>query len=145
MSIRPYLGINVNAASVEEMHYRGLFRRNAAILNHRKAGFKSNGMGVWRVDEADVDKYGEQFGQYLPLWTCAHVGEFLAGVGIGLTIDDTLLMVAAIWGSSYALAKQATQQLPVLEFHSLRGGALPRPAAARRRPRALVRCSAAAA
>ncbi len=33
-----------------------------------------------------------------------------------------LLMVAAIWGSSYALTKQATQQLPVLDFLALRFG-----------------------
>ncbi|WP_298231364.1 DMT family transporter [uncultured Azohydromonas sp.] len=33
-----------------------------------------------------------------------------------------LLVVAAVWGSSYALAKQATQQLPVPEFLALRFG-----------------------
>ncbi len=33
-----------------------------------------------------------------------------------------LLAVAAIWGSSYALAKQATQQMPVLQFLALRFG-----------------------
>ena len=33
-----------------------------------------------------------------------------------------LLLVAAVWGSSYAFAKQATQQLPVLEFLALRFG-----------------------
>lgn len=53
-----------------EMHDRGLFRRNAAILNHRKAGFRSNGMGVWRVDESEVDKYGEMFGQYRAVSHC---------------------------------------------------------------------------
>jgi drug/metabolite transporter (DMT)-like permease len=38
------------------------------------------------------------------------------------TAEVMLLMVAAIWGSSYAIAKQATQQLPVLEFLVLRFG-----------------------
>jgi len=33
-----------------------------------------------------------------------------------------LLLVAAIWGSSYAVAKQATLQLPVLQFLALRFG-----------------------
>ncbi|WP_422823923.1 DMT family transporter [Variovorax robiniae] len=33
-----------------------------------------------------------------------------------------LLLVAAVWGSSYAVAKTATQQLPVLEFLALRFG-----------------------
>lgn len=58
------------AEKAKEMHERGLYRRNAAILNHRKAGFKSNGMGVWCVDEADVDRYGEMFGQYRVVSHC---------------------------------------------------------------------------
>ncbi|MDB5894481.1 MAG: protein of unknown function transrane, partial [Rhodoferax sp.] len=33
-----------------------------------------------------------------------------------------LLAVAVVWGSSYAVAKQATQQLPVMEFLALRFG-----------------------
>ncbi len=32
MSLRPYLGINVNAASVEEMHYRGLLEEGETLL-----------------------------------------------------------------------------------------------------------------
>lgn len=32
MSTRPYLGINVNAASVEEMHYRGLLEESETLL-----------------------------------------------------------------------------------------------------------------
>jgi hypothetical protein len=32
MSTRPYLGINVNAASVEEMHYRGLIEEGETML-----------------------------------------------------------------------------------------------------------------
>ncbi|WP_213953559.1 DMT family transporter [Variovorax sp. dw_954] len=43
----------------------------------------------------------------------------LRGIGSG---ELMLLMVAAVWGSSYAVAKQATQQLPVLEFLALRFG-----------------------
>ncbi len=31
------------------MHERGLLRRVAAILYHRRAGFSANGMGVWKV------------------------------------------------------------------------------------------------
>ena len=31
------------------MHERGLLRRVAAILFHRRAGFSANGMGVWKV------------------------------------------------------------------------------------------------
>nr|WP_307867064.1 DMT family transporter [Variovorax sp. E3] len=42
-----------------------------------------------------------------------------AGIGIA---EVMLLLVAAVWGGSYAVAKQATQQLPVLEFIALRFG-----------------------
>lgn len=43
------------------------------------------------------------------------------GAGIG-PAEIMLLLVAAVWGGSYAVAKQATQQLPVLEFIALRFG-----------------------
>ena len=33
------------------MQERGLLRRVAAILFHRRAGFSANGMGVWKVPE----------------------------------------------------------------------------------------------
>jgi len=42
-----------------------------------------------------------------------------AGIGVA---EVMLLLVAAVWGGSYAVAKQATQQLPVLEFIALRFG-----------------------
>ncbi|MGJ7503650.1 DMT family transporter [Variovorax sp. ZT5P49] len=42
-------------------------------------------------------------------------------MGIG-PAEIMLLLVAAVWGGSYAVAKQATQQLPVLEFIALRFG-----------------------
>lgn len=41
--------------------------------------------------------------------------------GIG-PAELMLLLVAAVWGGSYAVAKQATLQLPVLEFIALRFG-----------------------
>ncbi len=39
---------------------RKLLRRVAAILYHRRAGFSANGMGVWRVPEADVLEVGRR-------------------------------------------------------------------------------------
>ncbi|WP_457600742.1 siroheme decarboxylase subunit alpha [Hydrogenivirga sp.] len=36
----------------------GLMRRFSAILFHRKAGFKANGMAVWRVPEERLDEAG---------------------------------------------------------------------------------------
>ena len=44
-----------------------------------------------------------------------------SGTSFGVA-ELMLLLVAAVWGSSYALSKQATQQLPVLEFLALRFG-----------------------
>jgi DNA-binding Lrp family transcriptional regulator len=41
---------------LEGMQERGLLRRVAAILYHRRAGFSANGMGVWKVpDERILD------------------------------------------------------------------------------------------
>jgi siroheme decarboxylase len=37
---------------------RGLLRRVAAILYHRRAGFSANGMGVWKVPEEQVMELG---------------------------------------------------------------------------------------
>lgn len=40
------------------MRERGLLRRVAAILYHRRAGFSANGMGVWQVPEERVVAVG---------------------------------------------------------------------------------------
>jgi DNA-binding Lrp family transcriptional regulator len=40
------------------MQERGLLRRVAAILYHRRAGFSANGMGVWEVPEAQIFDIG---------------------------------------------------------------------------------------
>ncbi len=42
------------------MQERGLLRRVAAILYHRRAGFSANGMGVWRVPDADIPDVGRR-------------------------------------------------------------------------------------
>jgi DNA-binding Lrp family transcriptional regulator len=42
------------------MQERGLLRRVAAILYHRRAGFSANGMGVWKVPDADILEVGRQ-------------------------------------------------------------------------------------
>jgi DNA-binding Lrp family transcriptional regulator len=52
------LGMTVDALveHLQGMVDRGLLRRVAAILFHRRAGFSANGMGVWRVpDDAILD------------------------------------------------------------------------------------------
>ena len=40
------------------MQERGLLRRVAAILYHRRAGFSANGMGVWQVPEERIGDVG---------------------------------------------------------------------------------------
>jgi siroheme decarboxylase len=42
------------------MRERGLLRRVAAILYHRRAGFSANGMGVWKVPEQRVAEVGRR-------------------------------------------------------------------------------------
>jgi siroheme decarboxylase len=42
------------------MQERGLLRRVAAILYHRRAGFSANGMGVWKVPPERVLQTGKQ-------------------------------------------------------------------------------------
>ena len=42
------------------MQERGLLRRVAAILYHRRAGFSANGMGVWRVPDEQIERIGRR-------------------------------------------------------------------------------------
>jgi siroheme decarboxylase len=42
------------------MQERGLLRRVAAILFHRRAGFSANGMGVWNVPDEQILDVGRQ-------------------------------------------------------------------------------------
>ncbi len=41
-----------------QMQERGLLRRVAAILYHRRAGFSANGMGVWQVPDEQIYEIG---------------------------------------------------------------------------------------
>jgi siroheme decarboxylase len=42
------------------MQERGLLRRVAAILYHRRAGFSANGMGVWQVPDEQILETGKR-------------------------------------------------------------------------------------
>jgi DNA-binding Lrp family transcriptional regulator len=65
---RPYDDAAAEAGmSTEQLleHLRGmvdrkLLRRVAAILFHRRAGFSANGMGVWRVPDAQILEVGKR-------------------------------------------------------------------------------------
>jgi siroheme decarboxylase len=54
------LGTSVQALldHLAAMQERGLLRRVAAILYHRRAGFSANGMGVWKVPQEQIYDIG---------------------------------------------------------------------------------------
>lgn len=49
---------------------RKIMRRFSAVLYHRKAGFRANAMGVWRVPEDRVEDAGNMFAQYQAVSHC---------------------------------------------------------------------------
>jgi DNA-binding Lrp family transcriptional regulator len=52
------MGVDELLAHLQGMRDRGLLRRVAAILFHRRAGFSANGMGVWKVPEERIAEIG---------------------------------------------------------------------------------------
>ncbi len=52
------------------MRERGLLRRVAAILFHRRAGFSANGMGVWRVPPERIMELGPRMASYRGISHC---------------------------------------------------------------------------
>ncbi|MCW2992760.1 MAG: Lrp/AsnC family transcriptional regulator [Conexibacter sp.] len=66
------LGMPVDTliAHLEGMVERGLLRRVAAILFHRRAGFSANGMGVWKVPEDQVLEAGRRMAAFRGISHC---------------------------------------------------------------------------
>jgi siroheme decarboxylase len=66
------LGISVQALleHMQGMHERGLLRRVAAILYHRRAGFSANGMGVWKVPDEQISKLGPRMASFRGISHC---------------------------------------------------------------------------
>lgn len=54
----------------EKLVERGQMRRFSAVLNHRKAGFRANGMGVWNVPQDKVEEIGQQMGAFRAVSHC---------------------------------------------------------------------------
>ena len=48
----------------------GRMRRVAGIMNHRHAGFRANGMGVWNVPKERIEEIGDFFAQQQPITHC---------------------------------------------------------------------------
>jgi len=57
-------------AHLQDMIERKLLRRVAAILFHRRAGFSANGMGVWKVPEAEIMETGRQMASFRGISHC---------------------------------------------------------------------------
>jgi DNA-binding Lrp family transcriptional regulator len=55
---------------MDGMRERGLLRRVAAILFHRRAGFSANGMGVWKVPEDRIAELGPRMAAYRGISHC---------------------------------------------------------------------------
>jgi siroheme decarboxylase len=66
------LGVTVDALleHLQGMVERGLLRRVAAILFHRRAGFSANGMGVWKVPEDKVLEIGPRMASFRGISHC---------------------------------------------------------------------------
>ncbi len=52
------------------MRDRGLLRRVAAILYHRRAGFSANGMGVWKVPQERIMELGPRMAAFRGISHC---------------------------------------------------------------------------
>ncbi len=57
-------------AAAGDLKQRGFLRRFAAILYHRRAGFKANGMGVWAVPPDDVLEIGTRMASFAAVSHC---------------------------------------------------------------------------
>jgi DNA-binding Lrp family transcriptional regulator len=47
-----------------DLQRRKIMRRFSAVLYHRKAGFRANAMGVWKVPEDRIEEVGDAFAHY---------------------------------------------------------------------------------
>jgi DNA-binding Lrp family transcriptional regulator len=66
------LGVSVEKllSHLEAMKERGLLRRVAAILFHRRAGFSANGMGVWKVPDDQILELGGRMASFRGISHC---------------------------------------------------------------------------
>jgi siroheme decarboxylase len=66
------LGIDMGALleHMQGMRERGLLRRVAAILYHRRAGFSANGMGVWKVAPEQISELGPRMASFRGISHC---------------------------------------------------------------------------
>ncbi len=69
---RPYneIASRINSSEQEVINYiklmqeKGDIKRFGLVVRHRKLGYKSNAMVVWDIQDSQVDKLGQCFGQF---------------------------------------------------------------------------------
>ncbi len=64
------MGVEEFLEHLQGMTERNMLRRVAAILYHRRAGFSANGMGVWRVPEAEIMETGLRMSSFRGISHC---------------------------------------------------------------------------
>ncbi|MSX02534.1 MAG: Lrp/AsnC family transcriptional regulator [Actinobacteria bacterium] len=64
------IGVDELLSYLEALKERGILRRVAGILYHRRAGFSANGMGVWQVPADKIAEIGPQMAAYRGISHC---------------------------------------------------------------------------
>ncbi|HUR87163.1 MAG TPA: Lrp/AsnC family transcriptional regulator [Solirubrobacteraceae bacterium] len=64
------IGVTELLEHLDGMKQRGILRRVAAILYHRRAGFSANGMGVWKVPEEQIEELGPRMASFRGISHC---------------------------------------------------------------------------
>ncbi len=55
---------------IKKIQAKGIIRRFGAVLRHQKAGYNTNAMVAWLVDEKNADKIGEIMAQHPNISHC---------------------------------------------------------------------------
>ena len=64
------MGVDALLEHMRGMQERGVLRRVAAILFHRRAGFSANGMGVWKVPSERIGELGPRMAAFRGISHC---------------------------------------------------------------------------
>ncbi len=61
---RMELPVEETLALLQRLQDCGAIRRIAAVPNHYRLGYRHNGMTVWDVDDAHIDRLGQEVGNF---------------------------------------------------------------------------------
>lgn len=78
LTSRPFLEIGKEVGKseeevikiIEDLKARGIIRKFGAVLGHRRAGFKANGMVVWNVPEGERERVGRIMASFREVTHC---------------------------------------------------------------------------